>query len=379
MRAALYLARPPPDGPFRPRRALVMKKILLLYTEIAPYLMAGVERLVKEHGAEVHIVCWPVNKEAPFQFRAMQRIHMYDRTRYDRMALLRFVETLRPDVILASGWIEPDYMAACAAARKRGIPTVMAMDPQWTGSLKQWATVALRRSVLSRTFSHAWVPGHAQARYARRLGFRADRIMLGCYTADLDLFAPLADRFLAAKAAHFPHRFLSVARYLKIKGHPYMEEAFAELCDAGEAGDWELWCIGTGDLFPSALQHPRVKHLGFVQADQVWKYQEQCGVFVLASLYEAWGVAVHEHAAAGFPLILSNVVGAHERFLEEGRNGWRFRAGDKESLKRAYRAAIAVSDAELLAMGRRSAELGRSWGPAQWAATLMQVIDQGHG
>lgn len=355
-----------------------MKKALLLYTEIAPYLLAGIEHLVKDHGVETHIVCWPVNKEAPFQFRRMPNIHVHDRTSFDRGALVGFVESLQPDVIVASGWIEPDYVNACTMARKRGTPTVMGMDPQWTGSMKQWATVVLRRYTLSRAFSHAWVPGRSQARYARRLGFRKDRIMLGCYTADLDLFAPLADKFLADRSVNYPHRFLSVARYLKIKGHPYMEEAFAELCDAGEAGDWELWCIGTGDLFPTRLEHPRIKHLGFVQADEVWKYQEQCGVFVLASLYEAWGVAVHEHAAAGFPLILSDVVGAHERFLEEGRNGWRFRAGDKEGLKQAYRKAIATPDDKLLTMGRRSAELGRSWGPAQWAATLMQVIEQGH-
>lgn len=356
-----------------------MKKILFLYTEIAPYVMAGVERLVRDHQVQVHIVCWPVNKEAPFQFSKVPNIELYDRSTFDRSSLLGLVDTLGPDAIIASGWIEKDYMEACRSARERGVPTIMGMDPQWTGSLKQWATVMLRRWDLQRVFSHAWVPGRSQAEYARRLGFRADRILYGCYTADLDLYAPFGDRFLQAKAKAYPHRFLSVARYLKIKGHPYMEEAFAELCDAGEGGDWEMWCIGTGDLFPDALQHPRIKHLGFVQADEVWKHQEQCGVFVLASLYEAWGVAVHEHALAGFPLILSRVVGARERFLEEGRNGWSFQAGDKEGLKEAYRKAIATPDDELLAMGRRSAGLGRSWGPAQWAATLMEVVDQGNG
>lgn len=356
-----------------------MKKVLFLYTESAPYLMASVERLVKDHGVEVHIVRWPVNKEAPFAMKVPDGVTVHERGDFNPTSLRRFANNLRPDIILTSGWVDKTYLQVCRDARKRGARTVMCSDTAWRGGLKQWAAVGTARLWLLRTFSHAWVTGEAQAMYAEYLGFKRDRIKRGFYTADLDRFAPLVKQFQPLKSSHFPHRFLCVARYIPSKGHQYMVEAFAELCDAGDAGDWELWCIGTGELHPMAHRHPRIKHLGFVQADEVWKYMEQSGVFILPSLYEPWGVVVHEHAAAGFPLVLSDAVGARLRFLQEGRNGQCFIAGDKESLKRTFRKVIATSDAELSAMGLRSAELAAEWGPKEWAATLMDLMGDGDG
>ena len=224
---------------------------------------------------------------------------------------------------------------------------------------------------LARTFSHAWVTGEAQALYAEYLGFPRKNILRGSYAADTGKFTALAKRFAPAKTAKFPHRFLCVARYIPTKGHQYMVEAFGELCDANEAGDWELWCIGTGELHPLAHQHPRIKHLGFVQAGEVWKYMEQSGVFILPSLYEPWGVVVHEHAAAGFPLMLSDAVGARHRFLREGSNGHCFIAGNKESLKKTFRKVIATPDPELVrarrALERRGGSRSRRPRPSPFA------------
>lgn len=355
-----------------------MKIVLFLYSEISPYLISGVERLVRDNDVQVHMVRWPVNSEAPFQFKDVDNVTIHERADLDEAALRRLAKELRPDVVFASGWIDKAYLRVCRDARKRGVPTVMCSDPSWRGSLRQWAAVAAARFWIGRTYSHAWVPGAPQAEYAVRLGIKREAVKLGFYTADMGRFAHLAEQFKAGKTADFPHRFLCVARYIPCKGHRYMLEAFTELCDAGEAGDWELWCIGSGELLAEAIQHPRVKHLGFVQSDEVWKYMEQCGAFVLASTYEAWGVVVHEHAAAGFPLLLSDAVGARERFLQEGRNGWGFKAGDKESLKDAFRHAVATSDDGLLKMGMHSAELGSSWGPSQWADVVMELIDEGH-
>lgn len=356
-----------------------MKKVLFLYTETAPYFMACAERAVKDHGLEVHIVRWPVNAEAPFAQGSMPGITVHERGHFDIGALRRFAGELRPDIILASGWVDKGYLQVCRDARKRGIPTVMCSDTAWRGDLRQWAAVGMGRLWLHRTFSHAWVTGEAQARYARRLGFPASRVRTGFYAADLDRFLPMARQFQGVKAAAFPHRFLCVARYIPAKGHQYMVETFAGLCDTGQAGDWELWCLGTGQLHPLAQSHPRIKHLGFVQAGEVWRYMEQSGVFILPSLYEPWGVVVHEHAAAGFPLVLSSAVGARHRFLKEGHNGICFTAGNKASLQDAFRKVIAAPDADLLAMGQRSTELAAGWGPREWGDTLNALIGEGDG
>lgn len=352
-----------------------MKKVLFLYTEIAPYLVASVQRLATDHRVEVHVVRWPVNKEAPFDFSGVAAMHMHERTAFTPASLEDFVRQLRPDIIFCSGWMDKGYLRACRWARAQGTPVVMASDTAWRGGLRQWVAVATARMWLPRTFSHAWVTGEEQAHYARRLGFSRNKIERGFYTADLNLFSPLAEDLQRSKKEKFPHRFLCVARYIPSKGHQYLVEAFAELCESGAAGDWELVCIGTGELYPLAFTHPRIKHLGFAQATEVRRHMQACGVFVLPSIYEPWGVVVHEHAAAGFPLVLSNAVGARHRFLREGVNGVSFEAGSKQGLQDALRWIMGRNDDGLLAMGRESARLANEWGPAQWAATAMRLMN----
>lgn len=349
--------------------------LLFLYTELAPYFLACLEALVREHDVQVHLVHWPVNKEAPFDLRFADRITVHEREALDDAALLALVGRIDPDITFASGWVDKGYLRACRAARAKGRTTVMCSDTAWRGSVRQLAAVITARFWIHRVFSHAWVTGEAQASYARKLGFAHERVRTGFYSADVARFVPLAARY-ADPSAVFPHRFLCVARYIPTKGHQYLCDAFAELCNAGEAGDWELWIAGTGELVEQVRnsasgRHPRIKHLGFVQAEAMSEVMRQCGVFVLPSTYEPWGVVVHEHAAAGFPLVLSSAVGAAERFLEDGRNGHRFIAGDKETLRSMLRLMVTSSDQELTGMARLSAALGARWTPTDWARNAM--------
>lgn len=76
----------------------------------------------------------------------------------------------------------------------------------------------------------------------------------------------------------------------------------------------------------------------------------------------------------GLPLLLSDAVGAGERFLEVPANGHRHRAGDKADLQRGLLRIIEASDADLLRMGDRSAQLGASWTPDDWAALAERTL-----
>ena len=350
------------------------RRLVFLYTELAPYFLACAERLAKDHDVEVHIVRWPVNAEAPFELHAGAGLKLYQRERYGTADLQRLVADIAPHAVFASGWVDPGYMQVCRAQRARGTTVVLCSDTAWRGDLRQWAAAITGRWWARRAFSHAWVTGRAQAVYARKLGLRASRIATGFYSADTERFPPAEE-----KRTHFPHRFLCVARYIPTKGHQLLCDAFARLCDHGGAGDWDLWIVGTGELHEEVMRstsgaHPRIKHLGFVQADAMGGVMAQCGVFVLPSLYEPWGVAVHEHACAGFPLLLSDAVGAGERFLIEEQNGRRFRSGIVEDIEGALRTIVARNDDELRAMGARSTMLGRAWSPKEWATTAVDLI-----
>lgn len=354
-------------------------RVLVLYTELAPYVLACL-RALATRGAAVHVVRWPVNSEAPFVLD-IAGSHLYERRALNDEALLNFALDLAPDLVLCSGWIDKGYLSVCRVLRGKGAVTVLCSDTAWQGKPRQWAAAIGGRFVLPHIFSKAWVTGDRQALYARKLGFASRHIHKGFYAADTDRFLPMGIALLAARKAAWPHRFLCVARYIGVKNHQLLCDAFAELCDAGEAGDWEMCFAGAGELFDQVSnsasgRHQRIRHMGFVQVDTMGDVIARCGVFVLPSAYEPWGVVVQELACAGLPLALSSAVRAAERFLEPGRNGVVFPANDKEGLKGALRSFVAMSDAQLAEQGTRSHALGAQWSPAHWAELATSLIPQ---
>lgn len=343
-------------------------KALFLYSELADYFLKCCEELAAD--TEVHIVRWPVNPEAPFRFTIPPSIRIYEKKELSRDALIRLTESIAPDIIVCSGWVDRDYLAVVKRFRGK-IPTVMASDTQWKGSFRQLIALAAGRLFISRIFSHAWVPGEAQARYARLLGFRRDRVHKGFYCCDLARFNSIYFTSIEQKERKFPHRFVYSGRYYGFKGIQDLWTAFISISDKGNS-DWELWCLGTGDIQP--VMHPRIKHFGFVQPSDLPPLLAQGGVFVLPSHFEPWGVVVHEFAAAGFPMVLSDEVGAREAFLAEDQNGFSFASGDINKLEAALKNIINLRDKDLLLMARQSHQLAQRVNSAAWAGTVRQIV-----
>lgn len=360
----------------RPRgeqQVLKKKTILFLYTELAGYFLACVDALVKTHNCEVHIVRWPVNKEAPFHFSEGSGVHFYERGAYDDAALVAFTQNLKPDVVICSGWVDKGYLKAIKAFKKR-VPTILTLDNHWRGDMKQRLASVASPLIIRNKFTHAWVPGEPQIMFARKLGFKDNELLQGFYSADHAHFDALYKKYHPAKAEQFPHRFLYIGRYLDFKGIFDMWNAFMKLKEMHE-NDWELYCLGTGDLWDQRVEHPAIQHFGFVQPEELEQYIAQTGVFILPSHKEPWAVTVHEFAAAGFPMICSNAVGAATRFVEEGKNGYIYPAADEAALLKAMQQIVAKSDAELSAMAEHSHTLSNHITPEKWAKTLMNVLN----
>jgi glycosyltransferase involved in cell wall biosynthesis len=342
-------------------------KVVFLYTEVAAYFLKCCETLAKQ--AEIHVIRWPVNKEAPFDFKEREGIKLYTKTEYSYGDLKALLNSIQPDVIVCSGWIDKEYLKLCKPYFRK-IPTVLTCDTHWTGSLKQYLAVILSRVTLLRIFSHAWVPGDIQTRYVLKLGFKANRIQKGFYCCDLDLFNQI---FRKRSEKNFPlstKRFLYVGRYYDFKGLPELWTAFIEL-QQEEPNDWELWCLGTGSL--KGPEHKKIKHFGFVQPKNLEPILLQSTVFILPSRFEPWAVVVQEMAAAGFPLVLSNAVGAGELFLKAGENGFMFDVGDKNDLKMQLKKVIHLSENQLKQMSEHSHHLAQEINPERWAQCVMSV------
>ena len=347
------------------------KKIVFLYSELAAYFLACIEELLKRPGIEVHIIRWPVNKEAPFRFSFPENVKIYSRNEFDSAeALARKVDAIGPSAIYCSGWVDKGYLSVCKAYKNK-IPVIVGFDNQWKGTLKQRIATFISPFKILNHFSHCWVPGAPQEEYAVRLGFKKDKVLTGFYCCDHDFFH---QQYLAnadEKKEKFPKRFIYIGRYYDFKGITDLWEAFIELQEE-QPNDWELWCLGTGDIAP--VEHPKIMHFGFVQPAELPKFIKGAGVFVLPSHFEPWGVVVHEFAAAGFPLICSDEVGACSAFVQNDFNGYIYHAGNKKALKETLRKMMGLEQEQLITMAERSVEKAKLITPATWTKQLISLL-----
>ena len=343
-------------------------KILFLYTELAGYFVSCLHEL-SQKVEEIHIVRWPVNKEAPFEFSFPANVFVYEREEYYGSALLKLAHEINPDKIISSGWMDKGYLKVCRAFKGK-IPTVMSMDNHWLGSAKQYLMRIIAPFTIHRCFSHAWVPGNPQKKYALKLNFHLDQIQTGFYSADTHYFSEIYKMVTLSKKENLPKRILYVGRYIESKGISTLWNAFANAVESTQR-TWELWCLGTGELYGPRKIHPRIKHFGFVQPSELDIYLAQTSFFILPSTFEPWGVVVHEMAASGMPLICSDQVGAASLFLQEGKNGYRFQAGNELELEKLLIRTMSLTDVEILKMGELSHALAQQITPKLWADKVM--------
>ena len=345
------------------------EKLLFLYSELSGYFLGGIREL-RNLGYEIHIVRFPVNEEAPFSLIIPEGVFLYERSMYSYRALFLLVEKISPDFIFCSGWMDNAYVRICRSYKKK-IPKVLALDNPWNGSFRQ-RLACLAKPFITTIFTHVWVAGNRQKEFALKLGFKNSAIFTGVYSADTDFYSSLWNENKENKRNNFPKVFLFAGRYNKIKGLDILLSVFQELND--EQPGWELWCAGAGELEKAIPVSKQIKNLGFLQTSEWKQVIARAGVFVLPSRAEPWGVAVHEFAAAGFPLICSDEVGANELFLVHEKNGCVFKSTERESLKKCFLKIILTDTNKLYEMGEQSHVLAMKYTYSNWINTIDNIL-----
>ncbi len=337
------------------------------------YTLATI-RVLSSQGAEIHVVHWDHKKRTPFQLSQMPSVTFYARSKLTRADIRNLAVGLSPNLTVVSGWSDKDYLSVAELLRKSSCAVVMGLDGQWKGTPRQYAARLLGKiNWLSKYFSHAWVAGTYQYEYARMLGFDRNAIVFDLYSADVSAFHAVY-RKRCVRETKYPRRFMFVGRFEPIKGLDVLTEAWRFLGDKRQA--WELHLIGHGSLKAGVKDMPGVVVRDFLQPDKLLEEAVSAGCFVLPSIGEPWGVVVHEFAAAGVPLILSDVVGAASAFLISGMNGYTFTANDVVMLAQRMQWVIESSDAQLRSMSEISHKLSHRISPQTSAGNLLSVIER---
>ena len=343
--------------------------MLYLYAELMPYNIPVLREFVRAN-ASVHVVSWDTKKLTPYAPPAIDGVTYYRRSDYTWQQLASLAESLKPSIVYVSGWQDKGYLYAAHRLRK-DTPVVAGFDDQWLGTVRQRVGSMLGPVLLRQFFSHAWVAGPQQYEFARRIGFRSDRIVFDLLSADVATFRTARDH-IASESGAFPRGLLYVGRLNYVKGTDILLRAY-DLYRRASDDPWPLTCIGGGILEDDIRNHPHIRHYRFTSQREMMPLIADCGVFILPSREEPWGVVVHEFASAGRALMLSEKVGAASRFLIDGFNGLGFEAGSAPDLARAMAQITSMPEEQLFAFSGNSARLAERITPRDSAASFLSV------
>lgn len=160
----------------------------------------------------------------------------------------------------------------------------------------------------------------------------------------------------AAKPLEGSPRFVSVGRLCEQKGQLTLIEAAAKLKERGH--DFSITLVGDGEmrqvLEKAATRlnvRDRIVFAGWKAPAEVRAEIEGARVFVLPSYAEGLPVSIMEAFCLERPVISTYVAGIPELVIP-GENGWLAPAGDAEALAQAMADSLALSDEQILQMGR---------------------------
>ncbi|HLM27083.1 MAG TPA: glycosyltransferase family 4 protein [Thermoleophilaceae bacterium] len=217
-----------------------------------------------------------------------------------------------PEVVVSWEY-GPTTLRALAWCRRRGRRLVIfsELPPHADTELPGWQ-LRIHRALAARADGFV-VASSAARRRVIALGAAPGAVAVSLQSADLEPFAAVA-----AGAGSPPVRLLYVGRLVEDKNLERLLRALAGL-------DACLELCGTGPLegeLRSLAERLGVEadFRGYVAPAELPARFTKAGALVLPSLYDPFGVAVREAAAAGLPVICSRNAGAAGDFAVDGRN-----------------------------------------------------------
>lgn len=349
-------------------------RIAILWTGLSGYVNACLKALVETEEVELFVANSRVLKEAPFD----EEIFNWIENRYqwknevDADELIFRLDQFRPDVILCANWHNKGYRKTLKCFKGRSV-RIFTSDRPWLGTPKQWMGVMTARLYLHPICEAIFVAGERQAIFARKMGFKQKNILPGLLSCDHEKFSAIYRE--REKSLSEPRTFIYVGRFSAEKGLDVLVQAY-ELYRSMSSDPWPLKCYGAGPLSGLLEGVNGIERKGFCQPDELPNQFIEANCLILPSTYDGWAIVVHEAAAAGMGLIVSDAVGASVHLVQEGYNGYIVEAGDVDELAQAMLRYASLSRNERKKMGANSYRMSLQFTPEQWVNILVSKSKQ---
>jgi glycosyltransferase involved in cell wall biosynthesis len=372
------------------------RRIAIMFSMFGPYHVARLNAAAVHHdviGIEVSATSDTYAWDKFLGTDIFQRVTLFTNTSTSRKSyreisakVCALLSSYQPDVVVVPGWASSWACSMLGWSTDNGVPAIVMSDSQAIDFDRVWWREWIKHRVV-RTYSAAIVGGKRHVHYLEQLGMPGDRVTTGYDVVDNEHFATGAAR--AREWAEQLRRdlrlpktfFLASARFVEKKNLPLLVEAFARYRAKVGSAAWSLVILGDGELRPALERDIRERALsfavllpGFKQYDALPNYYGLASAFVHVSTSEQWGLVVNEAAASGLPVIVSERCGCAPELVESGVNGFVVDPYDVESVAGAMY-CVASPECDRAAMGMRSREIARRWGPETFAESLRDAVD----
>lgn len=342
-------------------------KILVLYTRLTGYWMACMRFDSKLARNEYLVIRKNPSKEAPFKINSEPGISVINGERLSYLELEKISDKFQPDLLYVSGWTDSRYLKLALKYKRLGLPTITGMDNQWIGTWRQRLGILFSKQRVLKYFKYIWVPGKPQYYFARKLGFLPQNILTGMYCADETIFSKVEQK-------KHKYQLLFVGRLVEHKGLKVFLKVLDQLIKADEL-NIDIHIIGSGPLEKLIPVHKNIKHTSFVDPEKIPALFQNGGTFVLPSLYEAWGVVVHEAVLAGMPVVSTYQTGAASGLVIHGFNGYLYDAFNEKDLKKYIKKISEQTSKEYFKMCENSKVMATKISLAEWSANLNSLVN----
>ena len=345
-------------------------RVAVLWTSLSGYMNACLKELASRPGVDLFVGHSRIFSDAPYDeelFGWMKnRLMWQDEGDFERLkaALTKF----DPEVVVVAGWHVPLYRRIMKYLDGRCL-RLMTMDNRWTGSLRQRIGASVGPLHVLPMADAAWVPGHHQFNFARRIGFPVQRILHGSLSCEHEAFSAIYEERIRS-GSPLPKAFIFVGRLVESKGIEPMALAYENYRAATE-DPWPLIVCGLGPMESVLVNKAGIEVKGFVQPSDLPMLMRSAGCLILPSISEPWALVVNEATAAGLVVVATDQVGAVPHLVQSYHNGFIVKSGDAAGLADIMSKISGMTSSRLEGMSRASHRLSTQFTPARWADSLL--------
>ena len=277
------------------------------------------------------------------------------------------------DALWVHGWARATDWLAMLTVFASGIPVLLRGETNLLPTLPR-PKEKLKKAILTWLFKRVagfLAIGRYNSEFYKAYGVQKEKVFLVPYAVDNDSFFARGEELLPKKKelkiklgipCDLPV-ILFTGKLLEAKRPLDLLKAFAVVSKAARAA---LVYVGDGPLRPrlEAYVHEfRIQHvyfMGFQNQTELPQFYAIADVFVLPSSFDPWGLVVNEAMCFGLPVIVSDQVGAGGDLVQQGLNGFVYRAGDVSLLAESILEVLA-DPFRRESMGEMSKNIVRQW------------------